>query len=109
MRGLKTADVWGLLLAAAGLVLLGLAWRASAAHTTDANVAALLGRPREGTVAPWVLGGAGALCLVVAGVALWAGSRRPRVPAGWHDDPDDPRRLRYHDGTGWTQRTADKS
>ena len=36
---------------------------------------------------------------------------RPRsaISAGWHDDPESPTRLRYHDGTAWTERTADKA
>ena len=29
------------------------------------------------------------------------------VPAGWHPDPHGERRLRYWDGTGWTEHTAD--
>ena len=30
------------------------------------------------------------------------------VEAGWHEDPLSSSRLRYHDGTTWTDRTAEK-
>ncbi|GAA1055863.1 hypothetical protein GCM10017608_14800 [Agromyces luteolus] len=29
--------------------------------------------------------------------------------AGWHADPNEPRTLRYWDGTGWTPHTAARS
>ncbi|MFZ2529000.1 MAG: DUF2510 domain-containing protein [Rhodococcus sp. (in: high G+C Gram-positive bacteria)] len=29
-------------------------------------------------------------------------------PAGWYDDPQDPARIRYWDGTSWALRTAPK-
>lgn len=30
-------------------------------------------------------------------------------PSGWYDDPEQPSRLRYWDGTTWTERTHDKA
>jgi|GEM_PF-5946909 len=27
----------------------------------------------------------------------------PQIPAAWHQDPNDPRQLRYWDGTAWTE------
>lgn len=30
------------------------------------------------------------------------------VPAGWHDDPEGGTRLRYWDGTRWTEHYADR-
>lgn len=32
----------------------------------------------------------------------------PSAPAGWHDDPEGSHRLRYWDGTCWTEHYADK-
>lgn len=32
----------------------------------------------------------------------------PSVPAGWHDDPEGGPRLRYWDGTRWTEHYADR-
>jgi hypothetical protein len=32
----------------------------------------------------------------------------PPAPAGWHDDPEGGHRLRYWDGTRWTEHYADK-
>lgn len=32
----------------------------------------------------------------------------PQPPAGWYDDPSDARRLRYWDGTGWTEQVSAK-
>ena len=31
-----------------------------------------------------------------------------RLPPGWYDDPETPERLRYFDGSTWTDRTAGK-
>ncbi|MDO5628865.1 MAG: RDD family protein [Mobilicoccus sp.] len=30
-------------------------------------------------------------------------------PTGWYDDPDEPTRLRYWDGSSWTDRTHEKA
>ena len=32
----------------------------------------------------------------------------PTAPPGWHDDPNDPRSLRYWDGSQWTDQRAPK-
>ena len=33
--------------------------------------------------------------------------RRPGPPPAWHEDPDGSGRLRYHDGTHWTDHYSD--
>ena len=40
----------------------------------------------------------------------WDGdmSETPNIPAAWYDDPTDPARLRYWDGTAWTENYAPK-
>ena len=35
-------------------------------------------------------------------------SDTPNIPAAWYDDPTDPSRLRYWDGTAWTENYAPK-
>jgi len=47
--------------------------------------------------------------LAVRGRGKPAPPATERIPMGWHDDPESPTRLRYHDGTAWTDRTADKT
>lgn len=38
----------------------------------------------------------------------WHTRKAPDITAGWHDDPESPTLLRYHDGNDWTERTASK-
>lgn len=33
----------------------------------------------------------------------------PPVPPGWYDDPESPLRLRYYDGSDWTEHTTVKA
>lgn len=33
----------------------------------------------------------------------------PSVPPGWYDDPENPLRLRYFDGSDWTDHTTVKA
>ena len=37
-----------------------------------------------------------------------AAQQKTPLPAGWHDDPESPDRLRYYDGAVWTDRVAEK-
>lgn len=95
-----------------GAAAIGLAFFLQAQVNHDAAVAGYLGRRASGSPGPWVVGGAGVLALL-AGLLLLvrpaAVPTRPSIGAGWHDDPDDPNGLRYHDGTGWTEKRAAKS
>lgn len=94
-----------------GAVLIAVGFYAQARTNKHNAVGAFLGREAEGSAVPWVLGVLGAI-MVLAAVAMVVQVNRPavnsRIPMGWHDDPHDPSRLRYHNGSDWTERTADK-
>lgn len=36
----------------------------------------------------------------------WRQARPPAQPAGWYTDPQSPARLRYFDGSAWTENTT---
>lgn len=58
---------------------------------------------------PYIIGAFGGLAILVAIVMFVVPERQvPTVTAGWHDDPNSPDLLRYHDGSAWTERTASK-
>ena len=100
------------MLAVAGAALIGLAFYIQAQANADNAVRELLGTRAEGSAGPWVVGAVGAILLVFALVLVVLGSQQSRpgaIPMGWHDDPQDPSRLRYHDGSDWTDRTTAKA
>lgn len=113
-----TKKTWGLLLIVVGAVAIGIAFYMQAQLNSASVVAELTGRRASGSPGPWFMGGVGVLAILAGIVLLATGSRppvvatppaTPAVPMGWHDDPESPSRLRYHDGTKWTDRTAEKS
>lgn len=59
---------------------------------------------------PYIIGAFGGLAILVGIVMALMPERAagPTFAAGWHDDPNSPDLLRYHDGTAWTERTAIK-
>ena len=106
----RRAWIWILGLTGAGLV--GYGFRLQAVSNFDNDVRAIMGLSSRGTVAPWAVGGIGVVLLIIALVLLILGTQQAKAPAltaGWHDDPEDPKKLRYFDGGAWTQRTADKA
>jgi|GEM_PF-2796931 len=105
-----------ILLFIAGCATAGLAfWQANVAQSSDRLAVWLGGRGGDRTVM-WVLIGATAV-LLFAGLITWLSTNSSSttgttavatlVPS-WYDDPEDPEKLRYWDGTLWTEKIADK-
>jgi len=102
------------LLAVGGLVAAGLAfWQGKVAQGADLR-AFIGGGGRGGDrTVMWLLIGVAALLLLGA-LLTWLSSGRavapskPSLAPGWYDDPDSPKRLRYWDGSAWTDKRADK-
>jgi hypothetical protein len=91
----------------AGLLAIAAAfWLQSQANASNA-AGAYAGLAASSSPLPWVVGGAGVLA-IIASFLVPSESKPPVRAVGWHDDPDDPQRLRYWDGAAWG-RTAEKS
>lgn len=87
-----------------GLVAIAIAfWLQAQANASNA-AGAYAGLSSSSSPLPWVVGGAGVLAILAT---LVGSSTAPakRAP-GWYDDPDDPRRLRYWDGSAWGKTAA---
>lgn len=111
-----TKRTWGILLIVLGAAAIGLAFYLQAQNNSANAVASLLGSRGSGTPAPWIVGGAGVVAIIAGFVVMAMGAPaaanepgKRSIQMGWHDDPETPGRLRYHDGTQWTDRTAEKS
>lgn len=106
---LASKRTFGYLLEIIGVGLIVYAFKLQADNNAHNAAGAFLGLAPEGTTAPYLVGAAGLAAIVLG----WFMIRRPdsqsRLAAGWHDDPDSPHRLRYHDGQQWTEKTAEKS
>ncbi|TQM65057.1 DUF2510 domain-containing protein [Humibacillus xanthopallidus] len=103
---------WVWILGLLGAASIAWGFRLQSNANFDNAVRGYLGVRERGTAAPWVFGILGAVLLVIALGIVIAGSRQQvttTIPMGWHDHPDDPTKLRYHDGNSWTNRTADKT
>lgn len=111
-----TKRTWGILLIVLGAAAIGLAFFLQAQSNSANAVASLMGGRGSGTPAPWIVGGAGVVAIIAGFVVMAMGSPdsatpagKRSIPMGWHDDPESPGKLRYHDGTQWTDKTADKT
>lgn len=92
-----------------GVAAIILAVYMQAQVNAKATVDRLLGLQPSGSPWPWIVGVAGAVCVLAAIVLVV----RPEptedaLPPGWYDDPESPRILRYRDESGWTYWTAPK-
>ena len=83
-----------------GLIAIAAAfWLQAQANASNA-AGAYAGIAASPSPLPWVVGGAGVLAIIASLVGP-SESKPPARAVGWHDDPDDPTRLRYWDGTAW--------
>lgn len=106
-----TRRTWAALVAVVGAAAVGYGFYLQAQANSSNAVSGMLGLRSQATAAPWVVGGIGALLLLLALILVVAGSpasNQRAVAMGWHDDPNRPDLLRYHDGKRWTDRTAAK-
>jgi len=101
----RTYGIW---LLVGGAAAIGLAFFLQAQVNASSAASRYAGLGASGSPAPWVVGGAGVLAILIGIFVLAQKSAGSRIAAGWHDDPDSPKRLRYHDGERWTEKTAEK-
>lgn len=103
--------LWALWIAVAGAGAIGLGFYLQAQSNARNAAYGFAGMASEQTFAPWAAGGIGVVLLLIALVLVATappGPERERVEKGWHDDPQDSAKLRYHNGRQWTLRTAEK-
>lgn len=108
-----------------GLAGIPLGFYLQAQQNASAAADMMFGYGSHGSPAPWIVGIGGVVLLLVGLVLLVTAHRepsgantgmtypstspRPAVSMGWHDDPESPSYLRYHDGVAWTDRRVLKT